>query len=476
MLLLAFAACFPQLATTADDSALDSGVDSGDSAADSDTASTGCVQKGVDDAAEAWDLPTGFPTDTFASTADLDYATAPSWGLLDLDGNGRRDVVMTRDDASGVSGLGTTVWSTYSNTGSKFRVSAESWTLPGGFADLTFQTPADLDLAATPTWGLADLTGDGLTDLVVTRDDNSGVDGLSGSLWLLYRNTGSGFSGSPTSWSLPAGYDRLTFSSVYDDSSADPAWTLTDLDADGKLDFVITHDDNAGVSGLGSSTWMVFLNSGSGFATTGTPWDLPPGYSDGTFATAYDASSADPAWGLADLDGNGRTDVVVTQDASAGAVGNKKWLYYSNTGAKFRSESTEWALPVGLPDGTFTTLADASTDSPNWSLADLDRDGKLDIVVTRNDAAGIPELGTSRWQLFTNEGAGFAADNTAWPLPAGFPELSFPTLYDSADADLGWTLTDIDGDNYLDLLVTHNANGSSALGTTTWDRYLAHCK
>ena len=202
MLLLAFAACFPQLATTADDSALDSGVDSGDSAADSDTASTGCVQKGVDDAAEAWDLPTGFPTDTFASTADLDYATAPSWGL-------------------------------------------------------------------------ADLTGDGLTDLVVTRDDNSGVDGLSGSLWLLYRNTGSGFSGSPTSWSLPAGYDRLTFSSVYDDSSADPAWTLTDLDADGKLDFVITHDDNAGVSGLGSSTWMVFLNSGSGFATTGTPWDLP---------------------------------------------------------------------------------------------------------------------------------------------------------------------------------------------------------
>lgn len=64
--------------------------------------------------AASWQLPSGFATNTFESVSDT-ASGQPYWSLLDLDGGGAADVVVSRLDSTGIAGLGTTSWILYSN-------------------------------------------------------------------------------------------------------------------------------------------------------------------------------------------------------------------------------------------------------------------------------------------------------------------------------------------------------------------------
>jgi hypothetical protein len=458
------------------------GADSGDTAAadtggpPDDTGAGDCRQSGVANAGTSWSLPAGFPAGTFTKAADATPTADPSWAFVDVDGNGRTDLLVTRFDDAAVEGLGSSSWLYYSNTGAMFRTNSASWALPAGYPDGTFATPYDLSLSTSPAWVRADLDGDGKLDLVVTEDRASSEAGLSTTLWLVYQNTGSGYSSSPTSWSLPAGFSNGSLNALTDTNPAEPTWALLDVNADGRSDFVVTHDDST--EGLGTTLWQVYLNNGSGFASSATDWLLPEGFPARTFDRVYDDDpSTAPSWGLLDIDGNGRIDLVVTRDDDAGVsgLGTSSWLYHSNTGSRFRTEGVPWTFPDSYPTNAFQTLTDADPASPSWAIADLDRDGLLDLVITRDDDAGIDELGTLRWQLFSGDGeSGFAEENTAWTLPKDQPDNTFQGFSDTLSALPSWTLVDLDGDDLLDVALTED--GTEATGTTSWEMHSGKCR
>jgi hypothetical protein len=441
-----------------------------------DTGSEACVQMGVATSSTDWELPPDYAEGTFNTPSDTRPGNDPSWAFRDLDGNGRTDIVITSADGVDVEGLGTTAWALHSNTGSKFRSEVETWDLPGGYPQDTFVLTYDAATAVSPAWALADLDGDGHDDLVVTYDSASSVDGVGTKVWLVYVNTGKGFAGSSTSWALPPGFAEGALSALSDTVAADPTWGLADLDGDDRLDFVVTHD--AGDPGIGTTSWRVYLNTGSGFSSTGEEWLLPEGYPTDTFDRLYDDDvGSAPSWSLYDIDGNGRSDVVVTRDDGAGVegLGTTTWRFYSNTGSRFRTEALPWALPSGYPTNTFSRLNDTDSASPNWSVGDYDVDGAPDLLVTRNDDAGIDELGTSRWQLFSGDGeSGFASSNTAWPLPKEYANLSFQSVTDDNPASPGWMLTDLDADGLYDVVIVED--GGTATGSTRWLPHTGKCR
>ena len=70
--------------------------------------------------------------------------------------------------------------------------------------------------------------------------------------------------------------------------------------------------------------WLLYKNTGSGFATTSTSWTLPAG-APGTYGFDEIANSF---WTTMDLDGDGKPDLVVNEGASES---NRQWLLYKNT-------------------------------------------------------------------------------------------------------------------------------------------------
>ena len=90
--------------------------------------------------------------------------------------------------------------------------------------------------------------------------------------WLVYRNTGSGFAASPTSWALPtvAGGVFNWGLATYDMC---PTYSTFDIDGDGKADLVIPDDCDAS-STVGKDHWLVYRSTGSGFAASPINWSM----------------------------------------------------------------------------------------------------------------------------------------------------------------------------------------------------------
>lgn len=105
---------------------------------------------------------------------------------MDTTRDGAPDIVVTRDDAANPD-LGTTSWLVYPAGATGFPNTAETWALPGGYADQLFIATADTS-SATPTWGLVSLDDDAPLDLVFTADPAAGED-LGTTEWLVYAGT-----------------------------------------------------------------------------------------------------------------------------------------------------------------------------------------------------------------------------------------------------------------------------------------------
>jgi len=279
---------------------------------------TGFASSGVD-----WSLPTGFPSGTFNQLSDSS-SESPNWVLLDVDGDGDRDMVGTEYD--GIDGLGDTRWLVYRNEAGSWSPSGDTWNLPSGFAGGEFSTHYDRSTSSSPDWTLADLTGDGVPELVVSWWE--GFEGVGSTQWMVYPpDPEGGFQAVSQSWSLPEAYPEGTFRLAWDTSADGMDWSLLDLDADGALELVIhreTHSGNAPT--VGTTKWLVHDNMGTGFAKAPDNWVLPNGYPDQTFPAA--SGSSDVAYVLRDLDGDSLTDLVVTRRSDLEVVGESLWLHY----------------------------------------------------------------------------------------------------------------------------------------------------
>lgn len=347
--------------------------------------------------------------------------------------------------------------------GTGFAGTAVQWTLPTGFPEGTFVALAG---AGAVSWNLLDLSGDGRVDIVVTDWDGASIDGLGTTKWLVYEGQDGGFSDTPSQWTLPGGFEGDAFVAL---ASGDPdlSFGLLDLDADGAVDLVVSKWDDASVEGLGTTKWLVYANSGGGFADTPSQWSLPTGHEDGTFEAV--AGFGDVSFGLVSLDGDGGADLVITSwdDASIDGLGTTKWLVHDNTGAGFAGSPTQWALPEGFDVDEFAALGPEGSDV-TWGLLDLAASGAPELVVARWDNASIDGLGESQWLRFPNTGSGFGDAPSAWALPDGFDADTFEQ-FAGGDGDPTWGLLNLPGQGGPEIVVTRWDSASiDSLGETQW--------
>jgi hypothetical protein len=184
------------------------------------------------------------------------------------------------------------------------------------------------------------------------------------------------------------------------EATSDPSANVSmgDLDGDGDLDIVLAkgrHDPYVD---------KVLLNDGKGHFVTS---DLGP-TADRTYTAA-----------LADLDGDGDLDVVISNDAP-----DKKLLYFNDGKGRFSVAGT-WGVP--------------EWSTRNAATADLNGDGRPDVIAANRPGPSYVCLNDGRGRLL----------NPCLPIPAESATTIVPA--------------DFDKDGHVDLAVPSRDGGQSRI-------------
>ena len=476
------------------DARVDASVDAGgDDASDAGAAGRGFAPSGSD-----WVVPPNGLSDGFYA-ANLATGTR-WWSLLDMNGDGRPDLVQTGDPTRTggyVFGAGTSSpsWRVFLNTGAGFATTPIVWTLPDiGLSDVPYSTNLG---TGTRWWSTLDLNGDNRPDLVQTGDPTRtggyvfGA-GTASPSWRVFLNTGTGFATTATVWAVPnIGLSDGPYSANL--ATGTRWWSTLDLNGDNRPDLVQTGDParTGGYvfgAGTASPTWRVFLNTGSGFAMSATAWTVPDiGLSDGPYSTNLNAGTR--WWSTVDLNGDNRPDLVQTGDPTraggyvfGAGTASPSWRVFVNTGTGFASTATVWAVPdVGLSDGPYATALNEGTRW--WGLFDLDGDRRPEFVQTGDPTRTggyVFGAGTSApaWRFWSNTGSGFVRASTRWSVP----EIGLsdgPYAASLATGTRWWITVDMNGDGRADFAQTGDPTRSGGYvfgaGTSSlsWRVFLA---
>jgi hypothetical protein len=219
-----------------------------------------------------------------------------------------------------------------------------------GNGDGTFQAPVNYGSGGDRALSVAvsDVNGDGKMDLVVANDcpNNSNYCGVYSYPGVVSVLLGNGDGTFQTAVSYGSGGDAAHSASV------------ADVNGDGKLDIVVAN--------LDSSTVGVLLGNG-----------------DGTFQSAMTYGSAGGAWSVAigDVNGDGQPDVVAASCANdSGTCGY---------------DAGSVSVLLGNGDGTFQAAVSYGSGgivAESAGVADVNGDGKLDIVVANVDSSKVGVL------------------------------------------------------------------------------------
>ena len=359
-----------------------------------------------------------------SSSGYLDNAT--SVVAVDLDGNGRMDVVTAFDRAYA------------DGTDGGFL----STRLGQGISGINFGAPIRSNGGSAPgPIVTANLNGDAYPDFVLCNATSTTVT-------LLYGSATTGSFGSAVN--LPLGANRYAY-----------AVAVADFNGDGKQDIA--------VAASGGSDVLLFLqNIAGGFtgvtplsiAVGGTPnciaaaplsgpnQDLAVGLSTGQMAVlrgngngtfqapvTYTCGTTPVSIKIADLNAASGPDIAVVDYGA----GSKVWIYLNNGTGGF-------AAGVSYPTGDAYAL--------DLAIGDLNGDGKPDIAVANYGVPGYP----GSLSVLLNSGTG---------------TFGTPTLYGGLQGPSSVAIADIDGDGRNDLI---SADGSGVIhlqSATTPGQFLA---
>ncbi|WP_431305663.1 FG-GAP-like repeat-containing protein [Sediminicoccus sp. BL-A-41-H5] len=284
--------------------------------------------------------------------------------------------------------------------------------------------PADVRATSIARPVLVDLDGDARLDLVVG-------DGLG--VLHAFRNTRDGFTPFANN-----PFASINLGSGTTAVSTAPAFV--DLDDDGDLDLVVgTSVPSATNPSTTVGDLLSYENTGSGYVAFAT---------DPFAGVDFPTTSDNPAPAFADLDNDGRLDLVIgTADGSLRAL--------RNTDAGFVAFAVD-------PLASLNNGALASVDDTTPTFVDLDGDTDLDLVVGHGLGGAGSKYGAygagapPALFAFENKGAGGFAPFTQDPLA----NIGVPALGTAP------TFGDIDGDGALDLVVGTKYGGLRSFEAT----------
>ncbi len=248
-----------------------------------------------------------------------------SYSLLDLNADGRKDLVVTSDACDGA--VGTAVWDAYLGGPVGFAQSPTPYGLPPPRCEATYRaTGASRDAGSRLSYGLFDMNADRRPDLVVQADACDGAVGTA--VWDAYPGGPVGFAQSPTPYGLPAARCMTDYTSLYRQR---PTSRLTlgasSLACDGRLSLVVYED--ACDATVGADHWDVYRGEVNRFAPEPARIALPPARCMTNFnAAARFRPTARLEYAWTSLVVGGTPELVVFSDACDAAVGRAVWDVY----------------------------------------------------------------------------------------------------------------------------------------------------
>jgi gliding motility-associated-like protein len=290
----------------------------------------------------------------------------------DMDGDGKPDLVLVAYPTAGANGS-VVIYKNLSVSG------AISFTTAG----IGFPT------GINPTYvALADLDGDGRLDIIVS---NAGSNTIS-----IYRNIAATGVISSASFVL-----TNTIAVGTNPTSV----TAADIDGDGKLDLVVTNSGSNNVSVLRNTSLPTSITFDPGIQT---------------FATGINPQVAT----LGDLDGDGKIDIIIPNNGTAGA---------GNTVSVLRNTSTPGAINMDVAIAPFTT----GTGPVTATLGDIDGDGKPDVLIANSTPKTL--------SILRNTSTGSGVISLA-------PKIDLA----GSNTETGVAVGDLDGDGKADILLANN--------------------
>ena len=263
-----------------------------------------------------------------------------------------------------------------------------------GNGDGTFQPPVAYGAGGVDTFAvaLADVNGDGKLDLLVANACNNNSSCNNGSVGVLLGN-GDGTYQAATAYSSGG---------LYADAVA-----VGDINGDGNPDLVVTNECNG--NSCTNGTYGVLLGNGDGTFQAAVSYN-----SGGVTATSV---------ALADVNGDGKLDLLLTNQCSDNNC---------TTG--------QVVVMLGNGDGTFQTPVTYGTSglyAGSLAVADINGDGKLDLIVTDQcESNSICNTGFLAVLLGNGDGTFQSPLTSAVPSPQSVSQL---------------ILADLNGDGHLDV-------------------------